>query len=212
MTAASAGVQPLRTGHVALRFDVSLLGHGLLVDSSRRQSSSLFSLPTSLSLLALTVCAFRNRVSTLRPVYKFTGPIGGRQSALRTTKSPSLCTSAVSCHSAVRCASSCCSRSKGSFDAREATHGGVSRSGLCGFPFPLAFPMGVRCGCIHGCFLVTEKVTRRVVRHPVGWSFHGTGSDKDHSSQVAEVTRITFLPLSLTCAAETRFFSIHRVG
>ena len=43
---------------MALRFDVSLVVDGLLVDSSRRQSSSLFSLPSSLPLLAL--------VSTLR--------------------------------------------------------------------------------------------------------------------------------------------------
>ena len=42
-------------------------GAWLLVDSSVRRISSLFSLPTSISVLALTVCAFQNRVSTLRP-------------------------------------------------------------------------------------------------------------------------------------------------
>ena len=42
------GPHSLRFGQ-ASRFDVSPVGHGLLVDSSRRQSSSLFSLPTSLA-------------------------------------------------------------------------------------------------------------------------------------------------------------------
>ena len=49
-------------------FTVLLIcGAWLLVVSSVRRISSLFSLSTSISVLALTVCAFRNGVSTLRP-------------------------------------------------------------------------------------------------------------------------------------------------
>ena len=46
-------------------------------------------------------------------VYTFNGRAGGRQSALRSVRSPSVSTSSVSCHSAVWCASSCCSHSRG---------------------------------------------------------------------------------------------------
>ena len=182
MTAASAGVQPrthsICIGQVALRLRRITRG-SLLAGGFQQVAKFVFVLTSdfSLSLLALSVCDFRNRVSTLRHCVEVHWR--GRQSALRTTRSPSVSSSTVSCHSAVRCASSCCSRSRGS-------HVGVSGSGLRGFPFPLAFPLGVRCGCVHGYFLVTEKVTQRVVRPPVGWSFHGTGSDRDHSSLVRQ--------------------------
>ena len=69
----------LRSGQVGLRFDVSFVGHGLLVDSGRRRISTTLSPPRKISLSSFRVRVWLSRVGTLRPV--LSGPAGGHRLA-----------------------------------------------------------------------------------------------------------------------------------
>ena len=85
------GPHSLRPVQKRLRFDVSLGGQGLLVDSSGRRTSSLLFLLRYISPLSLTVRASLLRVATLRAVLRVLGPswwtpAGGRQLAWRVSR------------------------------------------------------------------------------------------------------------------------------
>ena len=98
-------------------------------------------------------------------------------------RSSSVSTSSISCRSVVRCVSSCCSRSRGPFDARE-----VTDSQECvwfGFPwFPL-LSLWVSGVVVFSVVPLSPKKSPKESCGPrlVG-AFTGLVSDRDQSSQV----------------------------